>query len=177
MDFKPLLQLFDALAPKSTSIDQLKEESTEHYAKVIQAVLDDLKMELKPEELSDSSCLWTYKHGSAALQIRLHRENSEKYLVFEVLAPLVKLPKDEIKADDRIVALMTLCMDLNCHLSDAHLAWSENLGIVLTSRRRAVGLDAEEVLTTLRTVSIKADRMDDLLSRDFGAMMWGVAEA
>lgn len=145
----------------------------EHYTSIVKAVLNELKLGDKPDEATKEKVLWNKKHGSAALQVSIFTDDRTKELTIQILAPLVKFPIENVQAKKETVQLLHFLLDLNLHISDARLAWSEKWGIVLAARRRALGLDKSEFLNMLKVVSVNGDRIDTLLSRDFKLAMWG----
>ena len=152
----------DTKAPKA-SVDQTFAD----YASIVKEVFDDLEVSSIPEHLDAEDALWMTNYGSAILLTSLYTDKTADELVLQVMAPLVKLP------EENVLGLFNLCMRLNFNLTDCHLALSDKWGITLTAKRSAAGLNKNELEAILYRVARAADHMDTQLSEDFKAEMWG----
>ena len=152
----------DTKAPKA-SVDQTFAD----YASIVKEVFDDLEVSSIPEHLDAEDALWMTNYGSAILLTSLYTDKTADELVLQVMAPLVKLP------EENVLGLFNLCMRLNFNLTDCHLALSDKWGITLTAKRSAAGLNKNELEAILYRVARAADHMDTQLAEDFKAEMWG----
>ena len=167
----------EALQQVERSPQLVRPDTIEAYAEVVKAVFTKLQMPAEPDKVDKDKLTWNKSKGSARIIIELDtnasaKDPADREISFQISAPLVKLPK-EIAPCDNLFNLFHLLLDLNNHLSDCRLAVCEEHGVVLIVRRRALGLDQVEFLHMLKVISNKADRFDNLLSRDFNLPMWG----
>ena len=152
----------------SQEAKEAKDQLTiEDYAALVKEVLEDLEVPSMPERQDEDDVLWMTTYGSAILLTSLYTDKAAGELVLKVMAPLVKLP------DENVLGLFNLCMRLNFNLTDCHLALSDKWGITLTSKRSAAGLDKNELEAIFYRVACAADQMDTQLAEDFKAEMWG----
>ena len=165
------MQMFGQLLTKLRGSHEAKELehqlSIEDYAVLVKDVLEDLEVPSTPERQDEDEVLWMTTYGSAILLTSLYTEKTAGELVLRVMAPLVKLP------DENVLGLFNLCMRLNFNLTDCHLALSDKWGITLTAKRSAAGLNKNEIEAIFYRVACAADHMDTQLAEDFKAEMWG----
>lgn len=167
----------EALQQIERSPELIRPDSIEAYAEVVKAVFAKLQLPAQPDKVDKEKLTWNKSKGSARIIIELEsnasaKDPDDREISLQISAPLVKLPK-EIAPNDNLFNLFHLLLDLNNHLSDCRLAVCEEYGVVLIVRRRALGLDQVEFLHMLKVISHKADKFDNLLSRDFNLPMWG----
>lgn len=171
--FQFIDKALDAQEPAASAAAQVEKNTLQSHASIVKEVLSDLKLGDKPDEETKEKVSWVKRHGSAALLISVYVDDKSKELMVEIIAPMVKYPIENVKPDVQTASIFHLLLDLNYHLADARLAWSEEWGIVMIARRRALGLDKSEFVHMLKVVSTNADRIDTLLARDFDVQMWG----
>lgn len=167
----------EALKEIERSPQLIRPDSIEAYVEVVKAVFSKLGLPAEPDKTENGIVTWNKKKGSARIIINLDnnlaaKDSEDREISLQITAPLVKLPK-EITCDSNLFNLFHLLLDLNNHLSDCRLAVCEQHGVVLVTKRRALGLDQVEFLHMLKTLSSNADKFDNLLARDFNLPMWG----
>lgn len=137
--------------------------------RIIRQVLRGRGLPADPTDIESDYFCWQASFGSANLLIMLYKEQSLTISewVVQVSAVMVRVPRESQDL------LLRHCLSLNMDLVDCYFALHHEADIVLTSKRRVQGLDRPEFESMLSSVSIQADRLDDELSRRFGAEMWG----
>lgn len=160
-------QLLTKLRGSQETTKEENQPTIEDYAHLVKEVLEDLEVPSAPEHQDEDDILWMTTYGSAILLTSLYTDKAANELVLKVMAPLVKLP------NENVLGLFNLCMRLNFNLTDCHLALSDKWGITLTSKRSAAGLDKNELSAIFYRVACAADHMDTQLAEDFKAEMWG----
>ena len=136
---------------------------------MIRAVFRRVGISLEPEDIEDDYFCWRLKRGSAHLLVMFYRDHNhvDGCWVVQVSAVLVRLP------EDCLLQIFQYCLSLNMELVECHFALHHEADIVLTSKRRAAGLDQIAFQLMLNTVAEQADRIDDELASRFGVKMWG----
>lgn len=152
---------------EDASLDQRSQP--EAARELICAVFRDLGVNADPEEEEIDYICWRRSHGSAHLLIMLYPDHQRAAgdWVVQVSAVMVTLPEPSP------LALFEFCLQQNMTLVDCYFALHHEADVVLTSKRRAAGLDAVAFRAMLTSVSQQADRLDNLLAERFGARMWG----
>ena len=136
---------------------------------IIREVLRSRRLPIDPIDIESDYFCWQASFGSANLLIMLYKEQSltVSEWVVQVSAVMVRVPNESQDL------LLRHCLSLNIDLVYCYFALHHEADIVLTSKRRVQGLDRSQFEYMLSSVSIQADRLDDELSRRFGAEMWG----
>lgn len=168
----------DTLKEIESSPVKIRPDSMEAYAEVVMSVFNRLQLPSNPDKTEPKRLTWIKQKGSAKVIIEIENNDTapdidDREITLQITAPLVKLPTASVKSDENLFNLFHLLLDLNNHLSDCRLALCEEYGVVLVVKRRALGLDQVEFTHMLKVISHKADKFDNLLSRDFKLPMWG----
>lgn len=109
----------------------------------------------------DGTRAWGLLRGSA--QVLLQVSGSEQGTWVRVIAPVVKLPKEDARAK-----FYERLLELNARSMRNASFGVLNDGVVIVSERPAEGLDAGEVEQILKHVGALADHYDDLFIKEYG---------
>jgi len=136
---------------------------------VIRSVLLALGIPVEPDDVEDDYFCWRFSQGSANLLLMLFRDHGQTAgeWVVQVSAVMVRLPEGSAHS------LFEYCLTANMDLVDCYFALHHEADVVLTCKRRVVGLDIFALQVMLATVAKRADLLDDQLARLFDVQMWG----
>jgi len=109
----------------------------------------------------DGTRAWGMLRGSA--QVLLQVTGNDQGTWVRVIAPIVKLPKDDVR-----LTFYEHLLELNARSMRNASFGVLNEGVVILSERPAEGLDANEVEQILKHVGALADYYDDLFIKEYG---------
>jgi hypothetical protein len=109
----------------------------------------------------DGTRAWGLLRGSA--QVLLQVSGTDQGTWVRVIAPVVKLPKEDARR-----AFFERLLELNARSMRNASFGLLNDGVVIVSERPAEGLDANEVEQILKHVGALADHYDDLFIKEYG---------
>lgn len=109
----------------------------------------------------DGTRAWGMLRGSA--QVLLQVAGNDQGTWVRVIAPIVKLPKEEVR-----LTFYEHLLELNARSMRNASFGVLNEGVVIVSERPAEGLDANEVEQILKHVGALADYYDDLFIKEYG---------
>jgi len=136
---------------------------------VIRSVLLELGIPAEPDDVEDDYFCWRFSQGSANLLLMLFKDHgqTEGEWVVQVSAVMVRLPEGSAHG------LFEYCLTANMDLVDCYFALHHEADVVLTCKRRVVGLDVSALQVMLATVARRADLLDNQLAQLFDVQMWG----
>ena len=106
---------------------------------------------------------WDFNRGSATIAVGIISSDRFPNGYFYVSSILMDV--NEVPADKKEEFYKKMC-EMNASLVNMKLCLNENQ-VQLISNRDAIGLDIEEVATTINSLSYYADLLDDLLKESF----------
>ncbi len=106
---------------------------------------------------------WDFNRGSATVSVGIISSDRFPNGYFYVSSILMNA--DEVPAEKKEAFYKSMC-ETNTSLVNMKLCLDENM-VHLISNRDAIGLDAEEVASTINSLSYYADLIDDILKESF----------
>ena len=106
---------------------------------------------------------WDFNRGSATIAVGI--TNSDRFPNGYFYVCSILMSSQDVAADKKEEFYKTMC-EMNASLVNMKLCLNDNL-VQLISNRDAIGLDVEEVATTINTLSYYADLLDDRLRESF----------
>ncbi|MBY0357410.1 MAG: YbjN domain-containing protein [Candidatus Obscuribacterales bacterium] len=117
----------------------------------------------KQEIAGSEGCGWWLSEGSAKIYIFV--QDSPAGPILRVTSPMVFIPEQNKEQFYRRL------LDLNSNLTSCRLATYENYVLVI-SQRHTMGLNQEELDSSVWNVAYVADLMDDKLCKEFGTRLY-----
>jgi hypothetical protein len=106
---------------------------------------------------------WTFKRGSATIEIYVTQQDSDGF--FQVLSPILHVPASNL------LPLYRRLLEMNLQLTS--VAFGIYLDAVYVfSERPLEGMDAEEANAIINRVAEVADEWDDKLVAEFGGRLY-----
>jgi len=129
----------------------------------VEGVLTKLGLDPKTAQVrdEDGTRAWGMLRGSA--QVLLQVTGNDQGTWVRVIAPIVKLPKEDVRK-----TFYEHLLELNARSMRNASFGLLNDGVVILSERPAEGLDANEVEQILKHVGALADYYDDLFIKEYG---------
>ncbi len=137
----------------------------EAHAQTVETILKAIGIE-RPEDVRvpiEEGYSWSFKRGSAVIEIYLAEENDNGYL--QLLAPIMHLPLHGI------LPLYRHLLELNLQLTNAALGVHKDV-VYVFYERPLDGLDPGEASTIISTIAHYADELDDKLVKEFGGRQY-----
>lgn len=132
------------------------------YYEIIEKGIDSLGIPHKSARGNEDG-QWDFNRGSATVAVGIISSDRFPNGYFYVSSILMNA--SDVPADKKEDFYRTLC-EMNASLVNMKLCISEDQ-VQLISNRDAIGLDAEEVATTINSLSYYADFLDDRLKENF----------
>ena len=133
-------------------------------AGAVEGILSSIGVDAAAARMTvESGWGWTFRQGSALIEIYLSREDGG-YL--QVLAPIMHLPATNL------LALYRRLLEKNLELTNASLGVHEDV-VYVYHERQLEGLDAAEADAIIRRLAQVADELDDALAGEFGGRLYG----
>ncbi len=118
---------------------------------------------------ADESLTWLIQKGSATIYLKIGKNELLDEVTLEVTSPILRLPSKNI------LPFYRRCLEINSSLVGCALCASEDR-ILMTSERTLRGLDYQEVEDMVLSVAEAADKLDDVLSEEFGAKIFSLED-
>ena len=106
---------------------------------------------------------WNFNRGSATIAVGII--SSDRFPNGYFYVSSILMDSNDVPAEKKEAFYMKMC-EMNASLVNMKLCLNENQ-VQLISNRDAIGLDIEEVATTINSLSYYADLLDDLLKESF----------
>ncbi len=136
--------------------------SVDGLAQMVGNYFKRLKLDMESQQLDAADGLgWWLTEGSVKVYIFALEDPSGP--VVRITAPILHYP------DDNRLAFFERLLEINRELSGCCLAVFQEV-VLVSAQRSTLGLDQEELNELIWNVSITADRLDDQLASEFGAM-------
>lgn len=132
------------------------------YYEIIEKGIDSLGIPPASTRGTESG-QWDFKRGSATVAVGI--TSSDRFPNGYFYVSSILMNASDVSADKKEAFYKTIC-EMNASLVNMKLCLNEN-EVQLISNRDAIGLDIEEVATTINSLSYYADLLDDRLKESF----------
>jgi len=148
-------------------MNEAQQKNQERVVKLVESHLESegLNLETVRKKSNDGHPYWAFAQGSAAVRIHIIPGPEQRGVnYFQVVSPIIVLPEENKEA------LYRKLLELN-----GDQLWMcgfavRNDTVLLTADRTTVDLDRSEVIEMIERVAAYADKFDDELSEEFGAL-------
>ena len=114
----------------------------------------------------ETSVVWVLPDPNGGIvYMSLNRNTPQEAESFRIVEPISKLP------EENIMPFYRKCLDLNFYAVDCWMAMSGE-DLILINQRPILGLDKEEVLSTLGNMFTVAEAVRTRFYEEFGADIW-----
>lgn len=132
------------------------------FYEIIEKGIDSLGIPPKTARSADDG-QWDFNRGSASIAVGIISSDRFPNGCFYVSSVLMNA--DDVPLEKKEAFYKSMC-ETNTSLVNMKLCLDENM-VHLISNRDAIGLDVEEVATTINSLSYYADLLDDILKESF----------
>jgi len=133
-----------------------------NFYEIVEKGIESLGIPPKSARAQESG-QWDFNRGSAVIAVGVI--SSDRFPNGYFYVSSILMSAEEVTAEKKEEFYKTMC-EMNSSLVNMKLCINDNL-VQLISNRDAIGLDIEEVATTINSLSYYADLLDDRLKESF----------